>query len=303
MVMNDIPSHTSVRIGTRRSQLACIQTQMVCDILPVPCEIIPMETTGDKVINVPLWDIGGKGLFSKDLDRALIAKECDICVHSAKDLETHMADGIQIIGFLPRHDVRDVVIGASCLDDLPYGCVLGTSSPRRMGYVGYHRSDIKIVPIRGNVHTRLDICKCKDVDATILAYAGLGRLGFDMASGSIDGMPMGILDTSTAVPACGQGAIAVTCRADDVDTYTFIKPFLDEVTYRAVMCERAFLKGFDGNCQSPIGVYAYAYNNIMYVYVCVQKKRTYAYKIKKYSYGANDAIDKCYELGQYFNTQ
>ncbi len=299
-----------MRMGSRRSQLALVQARMVGDRLRhigIESQVIKITTTGDTIKNTPLWDIGGKGLFSKQLDTALINGVCDICVHSAKDLPTQLTDNIRIIGFLPRADVRDVLIGAHTIHHLRNGAVLGTSSPRRRAQIHALRPDIRIVPLRGNVPTRLQHCKQGIVDATLLAYAGLHRLQYDMAGDTIENMPFGVVPVDTCIPAAAQGAIAITCRTDDTCTYNRIFPICDPITHTQVMIERAVLAGIDGDCHSPIGVHTHIQGDTVCVQVfvsCLNKthihKRTHTYKK---TYNVTNAVDNAFKMGQNIKQQ
>jgi hydroxymethylbilane synthase len=207
-----------------------------------------VRTTGDAIQDRPLAEAGGKGLFTKELDTALIENRIDIAVHSAKDLPTILPSEITIIGYLPREDIRDAWISAKAADPraLPQGAVVGTASLRRGAMVKRLRPDVTITLLRGNVETRLDKVMRGEVDATLLALAGLKRLGLaDKATT--------ILDPEDFIPAVGQGAIAITGRADDASVAALIAPILDTATGMALRSERAMLKILDGSCRTPIG--------------------------------------------------
>lgn len=289
------------RIGTRLSKLSLIQTQMVQDMLythGIQSDILKIDTTGDRIQHKPLWDIGGKGLFSKELDTALLQRECDICVHSAKDLETILAENIHILGFLPRADVREVLVGAKTFEYLPKNAVVGTCSPRRSAQIQHMRSDIQIVPMRGNVETRLQKYTINHMDATVLAYAGLHRLGYDLTRNTIRGISFGVIDTDIMIPAAAQGAIAVTCRRDNRDIIHTLSPLFDTQTYIQVMAERAVLCGIQGNCHSPIGVHAHIQNTYIHIQVFISYAQNTQYKILKNTYTLQNCIDKAFKMGQ-----
>ncbi|MGZ9115342.1 MAG: hydroxymethylbilane synthase [Methylocystis sp.] len=246
-----------LRIGTRGSPLALAQTHMVRDELmrahggseaDFPIEII--RTTGDQIQDRPLSESGGKGLFTKELDSALIAGAIDLAVHSSKDLPTHLPSEIVIAGYLPREDARDAWISRGlALDALPAGAVVGTASLRRAAQVKRRRPDLVTTLLRGNVETRLKKVENGEIDATLLALAGLKRLGLaDRATGllSLDEFP----------PACGQGAIGLTRRAGDDATRDLLAPLFDEATGFALIAERAFLAALDGSCRTPIAGHA-----------------------------------------------
>jgi hydroxymethylbilane synthase len=244
-----------LRIGTRGSQLALAQAHELRQRLatahildPAQFEIEIVRTTGDAIQDRPLSEAGGKGLFTKELDTALIEGRIDIAVHSAKDLPTILPPEITIIGYLPREDIRDAWISATAADPhaLPRGAVVGTASLRRAAMVKRLRPDLAITLLRGNVETRLDKVMRGEVDATLLALAGLKRLG-------LADKITAILSAEDFVPAVGQGAIAITGRHDDARIAAFVAPILDAPTGLALGCERALLRILDGSCRTPIG--------------------------------------------------
>jgi hydroxymethylbilane synthase len=214
-------------------------------------EIVVIKTSGDMILNLPLSDAGGKGLFTKELDLALASGNIAMAVHSAKDLPTILPVEIEIAGYLPREDVRDAWISLHAPHPLklPPGSIVGTASLRRGAMVRRLRPDVRIALLRGNVETRLAKVARGEVAATLLALAGLTRLGLETAATSV-------LDVREFVPAPGQGAIAITTRAGDSATRAFLAPVLDAATGIALTAERAFLKILDGSCKTPIGAYA-----------------------------------------------
>jgi hydroxymethylbilane synthase len=248
----------SLRIGTRGSPLALAQTHMVRALLAAAhgvaedhFEIEIIKTTGDQIQDRPLSESGGKGLFTKELDIALINGGIDFAVHSSKDLPTHLPAEIVIAGYLPREDVRDAWIGhkGQTIDALPAGAVVGTASLRRAAQVRRRRPDLKTTLLRGNVHTRLGKVESGEIDATLLALAGLKRLGLaDRATA--------LLPVEDFPPAVGQGAIGITARGADRETRAALAPILDEATALALAAERAFLAALDGSCRTPIAGYA-----------------------------------------------
>ena len=250
-----IDGGSPLRIGTRGSRLALAQAHELRQRLatahsldPAYFEIEIVRTTGDAIQDRPLSEAGGKGLFTKELDTALIEGRIDIAVHSAKDLPTILPGEIAIIGYLPREDIRDAWISATAADPraLPHGAVVGTASLRRAAMVKRLRPDLAITLLRGNVETRLDKVLRGEVGATLLALAGLKRLGLaDKATA--------ILDPEEFVPAVGQGAIAITGRHGDARMGAFLAPILDAPTGLALDCERALLRVLDGSCRTPIG--------------------------------------------------
>jgi hydroxymethylbilane synthase len=216
-----------------------------------PVEIVAIKTSGDTIINLPLSEAGGKGLFTKELDLALLAGNIAMAVHSAKDLPTNLPEGIEIAGYLPRADVRDAWISPHAPHPLklPPGSVVGTASLRRGAMVKRLRPDLRIALLRGNVETRLAKVAKGEVAATLLALAGLKRLGLEAAATAV-------LDAREFVPAPGQGAIAIMVRGGDEDARAVLAPVLDPATGFALTAERAFLRVLDGSCKTPIGVYA-----------------------------------------------
>jgi hydroxymethylbilane synthase len=245
----------SVKIGTRKSPLALAQAHEVREKLleawsALSVEIVPMMTSGDTFVDRPLSDIGGKGLFTKEIEDALLAKTIDIAVHSMKDMQTLLPDGLTIGCVLEREDPRDVLIGnAPSLAEIPQGATFGTSSLRRSAQLLMKRPDLKILPLRGNVQTRLRKIEQGEIQFTMLARAGLNRLQlFDV--------PGVTLSTDEFLPAVAQGAIGIECRDDDSAILELLAPLADIETEIAVLCERAFLRALDGSCRTPIAGYA-----------------------------------------------
>ena len=210
--------------------------------------LVPMLATGDKIQDRPLAEIGGKALWTKELERALLDDQIDIAVHSMKDVETVRADIFDIAAMLPRADVRDRLIGAASLDDLKHGARVGTSSPRRAAQLLRARPDVQIVPLRGNVATRLAHIENGDADATLLAAAGLDRLGMANV-----GAP---LPLSQFLPAASQGAVGIDRLTSRNELVPFLAAINDVDTFVAVNAERALLEALGGNCHSPIAALA-----------------------------------------------
>ena len=248
----------SLRIGTRGSPLALAQTHEARRLLAVAngCdesrfEIVVIRTSGDMIQDRPLSEAGGKGLFTKEIDAAMLNDEIDVAVHSSKDLPTFLPEGVTIAGCLPREDVRDAFISARAgsLAALPRGATLGTASLRRLAQVKRLRPDIRAALLRGNVETRLRKAEAGEVDATLLAYAGLKRLGLAQRATAL-------LDIDDFLPAVGQGAIGLTARANDAATRLALGRILDVQTGAALAAERAFLSILDGSCRTPIAGHA-----------------------------------------------
>ena len=247
-----------IRIGTRGSRLALWQAGSARDALvaahglaPHAIEIVPIKTSGDKIRDRPLSEAGGKGLFSKEIEAALLAGEIDLAVHSAKDMETHLPDGLTIGACLPREDVRDALVArdAPTFEALPQGARVGTASLRREALLRRVRPDLRIELLRGNVPTRVRKVESGELDATLLAAAGLKRIG-------LEGKITALLPPDKFPPACGQGAIAVECRANDARIRELLAAIDHRDTSLALACERAFLAALDGSCKTPIAGYA-----------------------------------------------
>lgn len=241
------------KLGTRRSPLAMAQAHEARDRLaqahgidPAHIEIVPVTASGDRIQDRALAEIGGKALWTKELDAWLAEGAIDFAVHSAKDVETIRPDTITIGAILPREDVRDVLIGAQSIAALPPGAVVGTSAPRRAAQLLHARPDCKVVTFRGNVATRLAKLAAGEADATFLAMAGLVRLG---ETGT--GHP---LDAEDWLPAPAQAAIMIECRTEDAHTRAFLSAVDHGPSRAQVMAERALLAGLGGNCHSPIAV-------------------------------------------------
>jgi hydroxymethylbilane synthase len=247
-----------LRIGSRGSPLALVQARAVRDRLAAAhsldadrLSIEVIRTSGDMIQDRPLAQVGGKGLFTKEIEEALLAGRIDLAVHSAKDVPTMLPPGLVLSAFMPREDARDVLISATAktLRDLPAGAVLGTASPRRQALVLRLRPDLKVASLRGNVETRLRKLEQGEADATILALAGLKRLDLTSAIATI-------LDVDDFLPAVGQGAITIETRADDRRTRELLAEIDDADTASALTAERAFLGVLDGSCRAPIAGYA-----------------------------------------------
>lgn len=218
------------------------------DLPEAAFEVIVIKTSGDRIQDRPLSEVGGKGLFTKEIEAAMVAGEIDIAVHSAKDMPTVLPEGLEIVTFLPREDVRDAFISpkAKTLADLPQGAVVGSSSLRRQAMIKRMRPDIEVVTYRGNVQTRLKKLADGVVDATLLAFAGLKRL--DMGD-----VVTSVIEPEDFLPAVGQGAICIEARGDDKAARALLDPIHDQETEIRLAAERAFLTVLDGSCRTPIG--------------------------------------------------
>lgn len=257
---------TKLRIGTRGSPLALAQahetrTRLVAahGLNASDIDIVVISTTGDRIKDRPLAEIGGKGLFTKEIEEALMAGDIQLAVHSMKDMPAHLPEGLRIASLLPREDPRDAFISpiAKSIADLPLGAILGSSSVRRTAQVLRIRPDLKSVSFRGNVETRLKKLNDGVAHATFLACAGLNRLGLsDQITAAV---PMDVM-----LPAIAQGAIGLEIKTDDEKTLELLRAINHQDTEMAVTCERAFLTALDGSCQTPIAGYAHIKYGILY---------------------------------------
>ena len=249
-------SSRPLRIGTRGSPMALHQTTLVRDRLLAAhpdltvanaVEVVTIRTTGDQVQDRRLAEIGGKGLFTKEIEEALFAGRIDLAVHSLKDVETWLPDGLEIACVLPRDDPRDTFVSmqAPSFDALPKGARIGTASLRRQAQLLRRRPDLTVVPIRGNVNTRVKKLEAGEVDALVLALCGLERLG-------MAGQATEILSREIMLPAVGQGVLAVECRAADEGLRRLLEPLHDPRSAACVKAERAMLAALDGSCRTPI---------------------------------------------------
>lgn len=248
----------TLRIGTRGSPLALAQARDVKRRIAAAhaladeaLDIVTIRTSGDRIQDRPLSEVGGKGLFTKEIEDALLSHEIDIAVHSMKDLETRLPAGLSIAAVLPREDVRDAFISLTyaSLHDLPQDAVVGTSSLRRQAQVRRLRPDVRVVDFRGNVETRLKKLEAGVADATFLACAGLNRLGQQERITAR-------MRTDEMLPAVAQGAVGVEVRSDDEETQRLIAPLNDPATALCVAAERLFLARLDGSCRTPIAALA-----------------------------------------------
>jgi hydroxymethylbilane synthase len=256
--LQDIMTEPFLRIGTRGSPLALAQTHLVRRLIAEAhgmaqerIEVVVIRTTGDAIQDRPLSESGGKGLFTKELDAALLEGSIDLAVHSSKDLPTVLPEGLCVAGYLPREDVRDVLITAhgASFADLPHGAKLGTASLRRGAQAKRLRPDLELTLLRGNVETRLRKAETGEVDATLLALAGLKRLGLAHRATCV-------LSVEDFLPAVGQGAIGIATRTEDHATRVALGAIFDDATGCALTAERAFLRVLDGSCRTPIAGHA-----------------------------------------------
>lgn len=252
---NDLPTpQKPLRIGTRGSPLALVQARetqgRLSQAFGLPLaafEIVVIKTTGDRIVDRPLKEIGGKGLFTREIEDAMLANEIDIAVHSMKDMPTLQPDGLMLDCYLPREDVRDAFVSphVASVADLPEGAIVGSSSLRRRAQLANRRPDLKLVEFRGNVQTRMKKLEDGVAVATFLAMAGLRRLGMiDLARSAID--------THEMLPAVAQGAIGIERRANDMRAAAMLEAIHHTPTGQRLLAERSFLAALDGSCETPI---------------------------------------------------
>ena len=245
-----------IRIATRESLLALWQADYVADALKsahpgLEVELIKMKSKGDKILDVPLAKVGGKGLFTKELEEGLLNGDADIAVHSMKDVPMELPEGLHLPVICPREDPRDAFVSNTIksFDELPQGAVVGTSSLRRQAQLLMKRPDLQIKFLRGNVQTRLRKLDDGEYDAIVLASAGLKRL-------KLEERITQVLDVDIMLPACGQGAVGIECRADDDAVNMLLLSLNDAKTHARVITERAMNRRLEGGCQVPIAGYA-----------------------------------------------
>ena len=252
-----------VKIGTRKSKLALWQTEFIAKKIKenfpnIDIEIIKITTKGDKILDVPLAKIGGKGLFVKEIEEALLNGEIDLAVHSLKDVPTHFPEGLGLTAITEREDPRDCLVSIKykSLEELPEGAIVGTSSLRRKSQLLKLRPDLNIKDLRGNVDTRLKKLENGEYDAIVLAYAGLKRLGLkDRASY--------IFPPEQFIPAVAQGFLGIETRLNDEKILNIVKKLNHIESYIRAEAERAFLKRLEGGCQVPLGCYSEISNNYL----------------------------------------
>ncbi len=259
----------TLRIGTRASAMALWQARHLEQLIRAlpeapPVELVHIKTEGDLRTDVPLWALRGRAFFTKEIDRALLAGEVDVAVHSLKDLSTVLEPGLELAATLPREDPRDALVtrGGARLSDLPPNARIGTSSLRRRAFLKRIRPDVQLIELRGNVPTRIERLHRGDYDAIVLAAAGLRRLGLDSHIGELllpDDFP----------PAVSQGVIGVCARADDAATLNWLRPLDDHAARLATTAERALLRKIEGGCQVPLGALGTATGGSLHLYAAV----------------------------------
>lgn len=248
---NNITTRT-IRIATRKSELALWQANHVANLLQkkykIKSELVPVVTKGDRILDIPLAKIGGKGLFLKEIEETILNNEADIAVHSMKDVPTTTTNKLIICAMLTREDPSDALIGASSIESLPKNAIIGTSSLRRQSQIIALRPDIKIKTLRGNVNTRLAKLHAHEYDAIILATIGLLRINLGHHIGQR-------LKNADMLPAVAQGCIGIQCRTEDTELREILKPLEDPLTALAITAERYCNEMLGGSCHAPIGIH------------------------------------------------
>lgn len=250
-------------IGTRGSKLALWQANFIADCInerypDIDVAIQRVTTTGDKILDVPLAKIGGKGLFTKEIETEMLAGDIDLAVHSLKDMPTELPEGLTFAAITERVDAGDAFISPKyrTIEHLPQGAKVGTSSLRRKAQLLQYRPDLEIIDLRGNLDTRLKKLETNTLDGILLAVAGLKRLGWEAQITQV-------IPSDICLPAVGQGALAIEARADDAEVLNLLAFLNDDKTRQAVEAERAFLREVEGGCQVPVGVYGVTQNNTL----------------------------------------
>jgi hydroxymethylbilane synthase len=250
-----MPKRRTLRIGTRGSQLALWQANWIKGRLEakypdLDISLVKIKTTGDKILDVPLAKVGGKGLFVKEIEEALLSERVDLAVHSMKDVPTELPEALHLPVICEREDPRDALLSrGQRFSDLPQGGKIGTSSLRRQAQLLHQRPDLTMVNLRGNLDTRINKLQSEGLDAVILAAAGIRRMGWESKITEL-------LDTGISLPAIGQGAIGIECRVHDPQVNEWIAFLRHPDTFDTVAAERAFLTKLEGGCQVPIAGYA-----------------------------------------------
>ncbi|WP_457627047.1 hydroxymethylbilane synthase [Persephonella sp.] len=245
-----------IRIGTRKSKLALWQANYIASRLKkhypdIQVELVKIVTKGDKILDVPLAKVGGKGLFVKEIEEAMLRNEIDIAVHSLKDVPTYFPEGLGLVAITEREDPRDAFLSVkySSIDEMPEGAVLGTSSLRRKAQIMLKRGDLEIRDLRGNVDTRIRKLEEGQYDGIILAYAGLKRLG-------LEGKVRQVFEPDFMIPAVAQGFLGIEARLDDEETRKIVSVLNHRESEIRAKAERAFLKTLEGGCQVPLAAYS-----------------------------------------------
>lgn len=283
-------------VATRPSLLAYTQTMQTVELLQkanpeVDFEVKKFSTQGDRVLNRSLTEFGTTGLFVKELEHALLENEADIAIHSLKDVPSFHPEGLKLVAFPEREDVRDVFLtrDGSTIEEMPKGFVLGTGSPRRRVQLADLRSDIEFKEIRGNIDTRMQKLMDGEYDAIILAAAGMNRLGKEFSENLL-------LDVDQCIPAIGQGAIAIECRNNDPETIAILEKVNHEPTMNAVLAERAFMAEIEGGCKFPLAAHAVVTGEELFMVAIVGDLKTNNFIVEQIEVSVSESIQKSKEL-------
>ncbi|WP_421919444.1 hydroxymethylbilane synthase [Marinifilum sp.] len=287
-----------IRVATRPSLLAHTQTMQTVELLQnanpnVEFEVIKFSTQGDRVLNRSLTEFGSTGLFVKELEHALLEGEADIAVHSLKDVPSFHPAGLKLVAFPEREDVRDVFLSrdGSTLDQMHEGFVLGTGSPRRRVQLAAQRPDTIFKEIRGNIDTRMQKLMDGEYDAIILAAAGMNRMGKEFHENLL-------LDVDQCIPAIGQGAIAIECRDNDMDTIAIAEKVNHEPTRLAILAERAFMAEIEGGCKFPLAAHAVVGDNKLTMIAIVGDLKTNQFIVEQIEVAVSEGLTKSKELAK-----
>jgi len=283
-------------VATRPSLLAYTQTMQTVELLQktnpkVEFEVKKFSTQGDRVLNRSLTEFGTTGLFVKELEHALLENEADIAIHSLKDVPSFHPEGLKLVAFPEREDVRDVFLtrDGSTIEEMPKDFVLGTGSPRRRVQLADLRSDIEFKEIRGNIDTRMQKLMDGEYDAIILAAAGMNRLGKEFNENLL-------LDVDQCIPAIGQGAIAIECRNNDPETIAILEKVNHEPTMNAVLAERAFMAEIEGGCKFPLAAHAVVTGEELFMVAIVGDLKTNNFIVEQIEVPVSESIQKSKEL-------
>lgn len=283
-------------VATRPSLLAYTQTMQTVELLreanpDVEFQVKKISTQGDRVLNRSLTEFGGTGLFVKELEHALLENEADIAIHSLKDVPSSHPEGLKLVAFPEREDVRDVFLSRDGLtiDEMPSNFILGTGSPRRRVQLAAIRDDIQFKEIRGNIDTRIQKLMDGEYDAIILAAAGMNRMGKEFDESLL-------LDVDQCIPAIGQGAIAIECRSNDTETIAILEKVNHKDTQNAILAERAFMAEIEGGCKFPLAAHAVVTNDSLTMIAIVGDLRTNQYIVESVEVPVVESIKKAQEL-------
>lgn len=289
-------SKKKIVVATRPSLLAYTQTMQTVELLQkanpeIEFEVKKFSTQGDRVLNRALTEFGGTGVFVKELEHALLENEADIAIHSLKDVPSAHPAGLKLVAFPEREDARDVFLtrDGSSIEDMPEGFVLGTGSPRRRVQLANVRNDIVFKEIRGNIDSRFQKLMDGEYDAIILAAAGLNRMSKEYDEDML-------LDIDLCIPAIGQGAIAIECRSNDLETIAILEKVNHRDTENAVLAERAFMAEIEGGCKFPLAAHAVVSDNTLNMIAIVGDLKTNKFIVEGIEVSVDESVEKSKEL-------